>query len=356
MDDPATQSPTNLSHDDQPRLRLRGRNRISTTSIGDGRRVHVKHFVGDDAAERYRTTIAFDAWAGRHSFEHLRYAPIVDRSSDLPLVMTAWVSGAPLEYKDLVSSDVAEQPGTRALISSVSASLAELHDQEPLLVGGRTSQRLSIRERICRSASHLSVEAYTRSSAGVLGLWSTIHNDRALAGTIGTIADQSRQRGHGVPTHADFRLDQILWDPSSKAVTIVDWEEFRVDDPSLDLGSLLGELLFAALIESLGELAPTNGAERESEGEVRRATEEGVTVVQPATGLIWNAYANSRIGDLPDVEHVAQTIGLHLLDRVLAHATASHELSVLMRCVLGISRTAIMRPSVIVAALDLERP
>lgn len=355
MPDPAGELPDTSLHNDSRFITMHGRNQITAASTGDGHRVHVKHFVGDGAAGRYRTTVAFDAWARGQHFEHLRYAPVVEHSSTPPSVATEWVFGAPLRYGDLIAGTGAERSRTPSPLAAVSASLAELHDLEPPVIDGSIADRLSIRERICRSALYLSVEAYTRSSAGVLALWSMVHEDRALVEAISAIADQDRRRARDVPAHADLRLDQILWNPSSNIVTVVDWEEFRADDPSLDLGSLIGDLLFTSLVDSLGELDPGTDAHHGAEAAVRRATEEGVTNIAHATKLIWSSYAGHRTGRVPHVNDVGRTIGLHLLDRVLAHATAGHELSVLMRCVLGIARTAITSPSTAVAALGLEQ-
>ncbi len=64
-----------------------------------------------------------------------------------------------------------------------------------------------------------------------------------LAQRFGTMIDtwlRGRNDGPAVITHGDFRLDNMMFDPSGRRVTVVDWQGPGVGDPTADLSYFLG--------------------------------------------------------------------------------------------------------------------
>ncbi|QWF82522.1 class V lanthionine synthetase subunit LxmK [Amycolatopsis sp. CA-230715] len=194
----------------------------------------------------------------------------------------------------------------------------------------------------------LSAAQFVELSAAELELWNLIQYDRVLLAAVDRLREHERAAVHR-PIHADLRLDQYLIDGAS--VYLTDWEEFRLGDPARDVGGFVGEWLYRAVLGIAG-----NGDDDLSghEGVLRRGVAE-IAGIRPLVSSFWRGYREAA--DFADAGLAARAVGYagwHTFERLFASARFGPRLSATQRAVVGVGRTALVRPEKFFTALGLE--
>ncbi|MFD7450931.1 class V lanthionine synthetase subunit LxmK [Kitasatospora sp. NPDC059827] len=187
------------------------------------------------------------------------------------------------------------------------------------------------------------------SSMAQLAAWRLIQDDAALVTALRRLR---WQEGHtsAVPSHCDLRLDQIL--QYHGTLHICDWEEFRLADPARDLGSLLGELLFHAVLSALSDLGADSGSTPSHERILVRGT-TSIRRHRPHIAAFWHGYArtSSAPPDRALATRAAAFAGWHMFDRLLAGSDEQARLSPVARAAAGIGRSLVLTPERAVSLL-----
>lgn len=322
-----------------------GRNSISSGQTSAGISVFIKTFRGADASTRLRKSIQLHEQLDAVTLRHLQFPALLDYSTDPPLIITEWAAGNPLNAASL--SWVSD---TRA-VEALARAIAELHGQvlDPKMDLGT---HISIQAKTARCAEYLTPESYARASGGVLDVWKIVHKDPEFAEAVLQAADTDADAAGRTLVHGDLRLDQVIWDQTSTCLTVVDWEELHLGEPELDIGALIGEMLFWSLLKSTAK-QPASG-NMFGEDLVASSARQSIVSVRSPARAFWLAYETTRTGRPLSLEAVARIAGLYILDRVIAHTAFSHELGVLMRGLLGVARVAVVTPALLATALSLD--
>jgi hypothetical protein len=328
-----------------------GRNDNWAGRTSAGRDVFVKRLNGVGADARFDRTTAFERFAGDRPFDGWRVPAYLggDRASRIVAFerITDGVSAASLLADDTLDIGFAGRAG-RAL-GELHACPAPVHDGrrgEPRGGAGNRMRALELAE-------------YAECSGADLEAWGLLQHDRQLARALDRLAGLSAAAAR-VPSHCDLRLDQFLL--AGDSMYIVDWEEFRLADAAIDIGSFAGELLHRAAAQMFAGL----GGDPENEpvtdaGEVHahlvQRGERELARVRVLVAAFWAGYRERR-ADAVDValaERATAYAGWHLFDRLLAASMFSASLTAAQRGMVGIGRNALVNPDKFVGSVGLSQ-
>ncbi|MGW5124039.1 class V lanthionine synthetase subunit LxmK [Streptomyces sp. NPDC004069] len=202
----------------------------------------------------------------------------------------------------------------------------------------------------------LSLRQYQAASAAVLQGWRLLQQDEEVKGALRTLR-RAEDEARKVPTHGDFRLDQVL--VTGGRAQIIDWEEFRLADPARDVGMFVGEWLYlaadrAARVLYTGHAAQSKAVIDASREEVMAQAAVELRAIQPMVTQFWDGYRTVRAADDPGFPlRVAAFAGWHLYDRMFSVVAKLAVLSMTQYVANGIGRQALLMPAQITGLLGM---
>ena len=226
-------------------------------------------------------------------------------------------------------------------LHDVGAALGALH------AGPVTEQVPTVRHRLPPSGAFVAINqlSWAMASAAELEAWALLQSDQGLIDGVTELRRREDTGDNATPIHGDLRLDQVLVSPT--AVHVTDFEDFRVGDPARDLGSLLGELAYRAI---LGIIKDTDASftldvEFTHEEIVERGARE-LDITIPLLTALWAGYrtvpgrADPTLG-----ERSVAWLGWHMFDRLLASSKDRNKLLSVHRAAAGIGRAVLLTPA-----------
>lgn len=189
----------------------------------------------------------------------------------------------------------------------------------------------------------LPLEYWTRCSAAELEAWSLMQADEQLVAALDDLRRQEAKVPQR-PVHGDMRLDQVLLD--AHAVYLTDFEDFRLGDPARDIGALLGDLTYRAVLSIIkdwsGDFALD--ADLTHEAILDRGT-DALEAQRPVFTAFWNGYrAVTGQADSELTTRATAWVGWHMFDRLLAAGKDRNRLLSVHRAAAGVGRAAMMDP------------
>lgn len=335
-----------------------GRNDNWAGATDSGLAVFVKHIGGDPAESLrgFRRVMAFERLAGDAATGPVPHPRLIGSDEAARLLVFDLVEDA-ASGSDLASDDRFDA----ALAHRAGRVLAGLHSLRP---GARGASAGS--EALDTSPMHLPPLAnfaalpwsrYTGASAGTLEAWRLLQGDTALHDALRDLRSRE-ERAPRTPMHGDMRLDQLLLDSDGRLL-LADWEEFRSGDPARDLGGFAGDWLYRAVLKVPSGLAQAPGVPVAHEEVVRTGVAE-LAEVTPLIAAFRSGYADVRPeateADPGLFVRATAFAGWHLLDRLLASASARARLTAAERAAAGVGRTALRTPEAFVPVLGWEGP
>jgi hypothetical protein len=325
-----------------------GRNDAWTGTTTDGTEVFVKRLVGPaaDAEARMRRLLSFEAFAAAAppigsaalpaAAAALRRPAVLGSDAADRLVVFERVrdarNGAELMVDETFSPGLAHQVGV---------AVGRLH-ATPVPSGVRLDDSIPPLPPVAFLRG-LPMPVYVRSSAGELEAWRLLQNDAGLADALARLR-AAEVAAPKVPSHCDFRVDQLLVDDDGVVVT--DWEEFRLADAARDVGAFAGEWIYRSVLDIVTDRGDEAFVDVEFTHDLIMS--RGVAKMQrllPLVHAFWRGYREVR-------EHVDAGLpvratafaGWHLLDRLVAGASSASRLSGIQRAAAGVGRAAVVTP------------
>lgn len=273
--------------------------------------------------------------------------------------------GAP----DLVAADEAKALLIYTLIPEVT-NLAEVADRGELTAehlhdvgvalaalhaGPVTDGVPTVRHRLPPSGAFVAINqlSWAMASAAELEAWALLQGDQGLIDGVSELRRREDTGEHATPIHGDLRLDQVLLSPTGVHVT--DFEDFRVGDPARDLGSMLGELAYRAILAIIKDTDAsfTLDVEFTHEEIVERGARE-LDATIPLLKALWAGYRTVPGRTDPTLgERSAAWLGWHMFDRLLASSKDRNKLLSVHRAAAGIGRAVLLAPDRYVTTFGL---
>ncbi|WP_280264290.1 phosphotransferase [Nocardia wallacei] len=328
-------------------VQLGGRNPNWVTRTTDGRSLFVKYELGSAHDGAYSRAKIFHRLLERH--DQLR------RSLSTPSLHAASEDGRVQVYEVIPRSPTAQArliEGTLrpAVMRRIGTALGTLHATTDVAAG--------VIPAVAPLPSSFGVGDIDDSmvpalSAAQLAALRLVHGDSAVHSAATELLSRRSCLPVG-PIHGDLRLDQILVS-NDDAYWIIDWEEFGTGCVTRDLGSLIGDIINAAVVAALCD----SGKRRETyeatvESALRRAKE---FVVELGSGYrdAWCARRPEIPLDRAWAAEVTGFAGWHQFDRLLANAEAVTDLSAQSRALAGIGRALLLDAESFITEFDLDR-
>ncbi|MGK5447331.1 class V lanthionine synthetase subunit LxmK [Streptomyces radiopugnans] len=325
--------------------RLPGRNRNWICTTETGTRVFVKKLEGPAkaSAARVRQCLSFQQALERAGSVRLSAPRLLGADPEAAVLVFSCVDGARTAV-ELAREDQL----THELAHSLGRTVGLLHSlpTDDLPHGPAVNPLLPSEELL----EAVPLALFESSSAGELQVWSLLQGDAELVAALRRLLDLERRAGT-VAAHSDLRLDQFLVSGDG-TVHLTDFEEFRAGDPARDLGGVVGDLLYRALLAAA--TGATEAGETPSRERMVASLAESIRQVRPLTAAFWDGYHDTAPGAGGGLaERVTGFAGWHLLDRLLAGARTTPRLAALPRAMAGIGRKALLTPSAFVVTLGL---
>ncbi|MFE9220246.1 class V lanthionine synthetase subunit LxmK [Streptomyces lavendulae] len=331
-----------------------GRNENWAGSTERGDRVFIKQLGGEagDTLRRFRRALSFEECAGlRHRDGELKSPQLLDFDETSRLMIFQRLecrSAANLMSESALDESFALTAGRAvASLHQLDARAGQLDDTPPLMPS------LELLEA-------LPEPAFAGCPRLELDVWRLLQGDSRLSSSLRELR-RLEARAPKRPAHCDLRLDQLL--VTEGELFLSDWEEFRMADPARDVGSFIGELLWAAvssLPERIRDLAdPRN--ESGSDAVHRMVIAQGAAEIErlrPIAVAFWDGYRSGRTEPDDGLEiRAAAFAGWHLIERVIASGARHARLPATGRAAMGISRGVLTAPEKFIQVLGLrERP
>ncbi len=309
-----------------------GRNKNFHGLATTGQRLFVKWFQRDPGGERFNRNHAFEATG---SAAPKRPTLILD-DAELGIAVYEYIDG--VETATLAARENRLTPGHTA---TMGALVAQLHAVEPVGIG---RHRCAMPPDLLFDAMPL--EMFLGATGAELEMWRLMQGDPEIVEAIATLRRvEHREDYRTVVVHGDLRLDQFLINDDD--VLLTDFEDVRIGDPARDLGAVVGELLYTAVIGIPGRLA-----EHLPYGAVVGHADilaEGAAAVEEQRPLIAGFMAAYREHggevDVQTGERIMRFAGWHMLDRMLVMSERANLIDAVTRGAAGIGRTILVQPS-----------
>lgn len=189
-------------------------------------------------------------------------------------------------------------------------------------------------------------------SAGELEAWRLMQQDEGLGQALARLRD-SEDRAEHTPIHGDLRLDQVL--VSTDAVHLTDFEDFRKGDPARDIGALLGELVYRAVLSIVKDW--TGSFTMDVAFTHEEIVDRGAAELDdrlPLIAAFWDGYREVRQVDDDLLERSTAWLGWHMFDRLLAGSADRNKLLSVHRAAAGIGRAVVVSPQRYVDTLGMR--
>lgn len=321
--------------------RYAGRNANVSATTRSGRRIFVKRVYGANST-RFARALDFERHAGPsparpallgHDEEHqiLVYDFIPDATS----------LGAVAQREEL----------TVDLACSVGEEVADLHSTDIGAVETAPHLLPSM-----RYFGEIPLDVFLGMTAGELELVRLLQADPELAAAVLAIITSEDEGAYDrAYIHADLRLDQIL--VADGTLLLGDFEDARAGDPARDLGSLIGDLLYLALLTIPRRAADLATGGSAGHAEIMTAGSAALDDVTPVIHAFVDGYT-SRRGPLgEDLEARAlRFAGWHMFDRLFATAESAFRLDGAAKAAAGIGRSLLIHPEVFVDLVRAKHP
>ncbi|MFJ5806798.1 class V lanthionine synthetase subunit LxmK [Streptomyces sp. NPDC093093] len=326
-----------------------GRNHAWAGNTTSGRRVFVKRLVGPEADVRARMKrlLSFEEFVGDVDGLAGCVPSLLGFDEAARLVVFAHIeakSGAELMIDQAFGGDLA---------FAVGRAIGALHTAVP---DGELDQTLpSFPDAgLLRG---MSLAMYNELSFAELEAWRLMQQDAALIKALDDLQEWE-SRAPRVPSHCDFRVDQLLVADDGMPI-LTDWEEFRLSDPARDVGSFAGEWLYRSVLDIVtnrGDAGSSAFDDLElTHDQVLARGAEKLERLLPLVHRFWSGYR--KVCNHLDPEFTARATafaGWHLLDRLIAGAAQSQRLSGIERAAAGIGRGALLAPHKFAPLLGFE--
>ncbi|KOU31800.1 MULTISPECIES: class V lanthionine synthetase subunit LxmK [Streptomyces] len=315
-----------------------GRNDAWAGLTADGTEVFVKRLTGaaPDVRARMRRMLAFEEFAAAARPPELHRPVLLGSDTEHNVVAFERIvdaqNGAQLMVDEVFTGEHAHRIGRiiGQLHGAVPPHSAELDDEPPPFPPVPFLRGLPM-------------SVYAKSSAGELEAWRLLQGDPVLIAALERLRDMERSSPR-VPSHCDFRVDQLLVHPD--AIYVADWEEFRLADPARDVGAFAGEWIYRSVLDVVTNRGDDVFIDVEFTHEL--IIQRGVEKMQrllPLVAEFWQGYRAVR----PQVDdglavRATAFAGWHLLDRLVAGALSSSRLTGIQRAAAGVGRAAVVNP------------
>ena len=322
---------------------LIGRNDNCLVSSYTAGEIFLKFFAGSpfDSSRRFERSLAFEKSVAATTHSLWRSPEFLGAVDEPRVAAYRRIPGA-------VSANSLMSDGTfhTTLAERCGRAVAEVHSLTNTVHSLKNTECMDgfgPEQVIRRRLRALTIPEYAESSGGELEVWALLQHDRRFQESLDALADASELAPTTV-CHGDLRLDQFL--VSGDDLFIIDWEEMRLADPAIDIGSFAGEWLHRAAFLMFSDLEadPTGTSAEAHESLVSRGERE-LDVVRPFIVAFWRGYREQR-DDIDDNLAVRATAyaGWHLFDRLLAGAMVRAQISHAERAIAGIGRSALISP------------
>lgn len=318
-----------------------GRNDNWGMTLAGGRRVFVKRLTGasEETARRMAQVLAFADLVRAAPPRRWHAVDLLGSDAEARVLVFEQVAGA------VSAGELGDDLDVR-LSRRIGRAVGELHAMQ----AGAQAPAQPATPRVARRLSALTVEQYAQASGAELEAWSLLQHDKQVTGTLTALAERS-QAAPQVPSHRDLRLDQILL--AGDEIHLVDWEEYGLADPAVDVGSFVGEWLHRAATAMFADAGGEQGAAAAHAALVERGARE-LEVIRPLVMAFWTGYRQEYTPDEQLAARATSYAGWHLFDRMLAKARYSTHLGALERGVAGIGRNALIGGQDFAATIGLE--
>lgn len=321
--------------------RYLGRNANVSGTTASGRRVFVKR-VREESHDRFARALEFERRAGE--------------SPARPTLLGHDATHGILVYEfvpDATGMGAIARQGdmTGALARAIGEQVGYLHGVDATSVATAAHHLPSL-----RYFGELPLEVFLGMTAGELELVRLLQSDIELADAVRAIKAAEDAGAYDLAyIHADLRLDQLLW--ADGRVLLGDFEDARAGDPARDLGSMIGDLLYLALLTIPRRAAEASGPNAGHDA-IMAAGADAVDEVVPMIHAFVEGYEHTR-GPLavPVVTRSLRFAGWHMFDRLFATAESTFRLDGAAKAAAGIGRGLIVAPerfSELVGALPDE--
>ncbi|WP_344077791.1 class V lanthionine synthetase subunit LxmK [Streptomyces crystallinus] len=326
-----------------------GRNHAWAGDTTSGRRVFVKRLVGPEADVRARMKrlLSFEEFVGHVDGLRGHVPALLGFDEDAQLVVFAHVeaeSGAELMVDQTFGGDLAFAVGRAIGCLHAAVPGAELDRSLPSLPDAGLLRAMPL-------------AMYNELSFAELEAWRLMQHDAALIEAL-EVLQEWESRAPRVPSHCDFRVDQLLVGDDHVPI-LADWEEFRLADPARDVGSFAGEWLYRSVLDIVtrrGDTGPSAFDDLElTHDQVLARGAEKLERLLPLVHRFWDGYRTVRTDlDAQFTVRATAFAGWHLLDRLIAGAAQSQRLSGIERAAAGIGRGALLTPHKFAPLLGFE--
>lgn len=324
-----------------------GRNHAWSGRTESGRRVFVKHLVGTapDVQARMRRILTFEDFVGGVPELVGHVPPLLGYDRDAGLVAFDHVtakSGAELMVDETFGKDIAFAVGQKIGALHATATTGEMDTTLPALPDPVLLQALPL-------------AMYNEVSFAELEAWRLMQHDAGLREGLERLR-KWEEKAPRVPSHCDFRVDQLLVLDNGFPV-IADWEEFRSADPARDVGAFAGEWLYRSVLDIVTNRGDGDvqfpDVELTHEQVLARGAEK-IERLLPLVRQFLLGYLTRHETDPSFSERATAFAGWHLLDRLVAGAAQGQRLSGIERAAAGIGRGALIAPHKFAAVLGFE--
>lgn len=199
----------------------------------------------------------------------------------------------------------------------------------------------------------ISQERYVQFTLAEIQFWSELQLDTKLVQAATDLRSWESEY-QNAPIHGDLRLDQFHM--RGEELHLLDWEEFGRGDPARDLGTLAGEWIYRAVLDTVTSRAGAGAPPLhfDSASATRRITER-IQHLAPQIQQMWAAYhAQANRPDADLAIRATAHLGWHLVDRTIARASHVAQLPGIERAAAGIGRKILLTPGRYISALGFQ--
>ncbi|MFP3988992.1 class V lanthionine synthetase subunit LxmK [Streptomyces sp. E11-3] len=324
-----------------------GRNHAWSGRTESGRQVFVKCLVGTapDVQARMRRMLAFEDFVGSVPELAGHVPALLGCDRDAGLVAFDHVtakSGAELMVDETFGEELAFTVGQKIGSLHAAAPVGELDTTLPALPDPGLLHALPL-------------ATYNELSFAELEAWRLLQHDIGLREGLERLRKWEEEAPR-VPSHCDFRVDQLLVLDDGSPV-IADWEEFRSADPARDVGAFAGEWLYRSVLDIVTNRGDGGAQFPDVElthDQVLTRGAEKIERLLPLVRQFWCGYLSRHQADPGFSGRATAFAGWHLLDRLVAGAAQGQRLSGIERAAAGIGRGALITPHKFAAILGFE--
>lgn len=322
-----------------------GRNGTWIFTASSGKRIFVKRIENEVAGEEaFSRSLQFSQYALENPL-HVPPSPLLIEAKPNNILIFDVAEG------DSLAQLLIEEHLPASFPQEAGKILAKLHSGSTQKLTETKSPSLPVH----MFDEAVPAERFFQFSLAEIALWASLQQDEDLIAAVVSL-NKTEKTNKITPIHGDLRLDQFHL--HHQKLHILDWEEFGLGDPARDLGTLAGELLYRAVLDSV----TTRGKSLTlpEEFDVNTANNHLATRMSqiiPQIHRFWTSYLNHATYPI-DTELSARTtayIGWHLIDRTLARAASVPKLPGIERAAAGIGRKILLNPDKYSFTLGIER-